>query len=149
MNKPLIIVMLILLLAACSPTPTVVPSSPIPTANGPDTNPASPVPQSNTPVTNIQPTPTFMDASGPTGTLWLQVFSPLDEAVINTAQVEVIGSAPTGTVLSINDEIILVGDDEQFKAAVSLEEGPNLIEIIASDIDGNESSLLLTVIYEP
>jgi hypothetical protein len=31
----------------------------------------------------------------------------------------------------------------------SLDEGPNLIEIMASDNNGNETSLILAVIYEP
>jgi len=32
---------------------------------------------------------------------------------------------------------------------VSLEEGPNLIEIVMSDLDGNEVSIMLTVTFEP
>ena len=99
---------------------------------------------------DIQPSPTITsvpDTSG--GALSLQVLSPQDEAVVNTPQVDVIGSAPTGAVISVNDEILIVGDDGQFKTTVSLDEGPNLIEIIASDNDGNEMSLLLTITYEP
>jgi hypothetical protein len=69
--------------------------------------------------------------------------------VVNTPQVDVTGSAPAGAVVSVNDDILLVGDNQQFKTTVSLDEGPNLIEIIASDDKGNETSLILTVIYEP
>jgi len=85
----------------------------------------------------------------PSGTIWLQVLSPQDEAVVNTSQVDVIGAAPPGSVVSVNDDIFLVGDDQQFKTTLSLDEGPNLIEILASDENGNETSLLLTVTYEP
>jgi hypothetical protein len=81
--------------------------------------------------------------------LWLQILSPSDEAVVDAPQVDVSGSAPAGTVISINDDILIVGADLQFKSTVSLEEGPNLIEIIASDENGNETSALLTVTYEP
>jgi hypothetical protein len=42
-----------------------------------------------------------------------------------------------------------VGADGQFKTTLPLEEGPNLIEIIASDESGNEASALLTITYEP
>ena len=87
--------------------------------------------------------------SEPSGTLWLQVLSPQDEAVVNTSQVDVTGAAPAGSVVSVNDDIFLVGDDQQFKTTLSLDEGPNLIEILASDENGNETSLLLTVTYEP
>ena len=85
----------------------------------------------------------------PSGTIWLQVLSPQDEAVVNTSQVDVIGAAPAGSVVSVNDEILIIGDDQQFKTTLSLDEGPNLIEILASDENGNETSLLLTVTFEP
>ena len=85
----------------------------------------------------------------PSGTIWLQVLSPQDEAVVNTSQVDVIGAAPARSVVSVNDEILIIGDDQQFKTTLSLDEGPNLIEILASDENGNETSLLLTVTYEP
>ena len=81
--------------------------------------------------------------------LWLQILSPLDEAVVNTSQVDVTGSAPAGTVVTINDEILIVGSDQQFRTTVSLDDGPNLIEIVASDESGNEMSVLLTIRYEP
>jgi hypothetical protein len=63
--------------------------------------------------------------------------------------VDVTGSAPAGAVVSIDDEILIVGSDQQFKTTVMLDEGPNLIEVIASDESGNELSVLLTVTYEP
>jgi hypothetical protein len=127
MNKYLLLTGVLLLIVACSlPTPTAAPAFP-----------ASPVPQENT--------PTIVRA----GTLWLQVLSPLDGVVVNTPQVDVIGLAPAGTVLSINDDILIVGADGQFKTTLSLEEGPNLIEFVASDEAGNQTSLILTVVYEP
>jgi len=147
MNK--ILILLILIIGACGPTPTVGPSSPATTPNSPSAIPASSVPQDVIPTTIIQPTPTVASAPVTSGSLWLQVLSPQDEAVINIPQVDVIGSAPAGTVVSINDEILIVSDDQQFKITVSLDEGPNLIEIVASDENGNEMSLLLTVTYEP
>jgi hypothetical protein len=101
------------------------------------------LPEEVIPTTILQPTPEL------SGTLWLQVLSPQDEAIVNTSQVEVIGSAPARAVVSVNDDIFLNGDDQQFKTTVSLEEGPNLIEILASDENGNEASLILTVTYEP
>jgi len=142
MNKHLIILALILMLTACGPTPTAA-------ANSPSAIPATPAPQDVifTPIT--QPTPTVISAPEPSGTLWFQVISPQDEAVVTTPQVDVIGSAPAGAVVSVNDEIIIVDNDQQFQTTLSLDEGPNLIEIVASDDNGNETSLILTVTYEP
>ena len=149
MNKHLIISALILLLTACSPPPTVVISAPTTDSNSLATIPATPLPQEVILATDPQPTPTLVSLPDTPGTFWLQVLSPEDEAVVNTPQVDVIGSAPAGAVISINDDILLVSDDQQFKTTISLDEGPNLIEIIASDDNGSETSLILTVTYEP
>jgi hypothetical protein len=141
MNKHLIILALILLLTDCSPTPTVAPPAPATNSNTPPvTIPAIPLPE------DVIPTIVSTNISGP---LWLQVLSPQDEAVVNTPQVDVIGLALPGAVVSVNDEILIVGDDQQFKTTATLDEGPNLIEIIASDENGHEISLTLTVTYEP
>ena len=93
--------------------------------------------------------PPTQASTSQTSGLWLQISAPLDEAVVNTPQVDVTGSAPAGAVISVNEQILLVGPDQQFRTSVSLEEGLNLIEIVASDENGNEMSTLLTVTYEP
>ena len=147
MNK--LLILLILIISACGPTPTALPSSHITTPDSPSAIPASSVPQEVIPTTVIQLTPTVVSVPVTLGGLWLQLLSPQDEAVLDLPQVDVIGSAPAGTVVSVNEEILVVGDDQQFKITVSLDEGPNLIEIVASDDSGNEMSLLLTVTYEP
>ena len=148
-NKYLIVPALILLLTACSPTPTLVPPAPTTNPNSTITIPATLVPQEVIPSVVSQLLPTVASVPEPSGTLWLQVLSPQDEAVVNIPQVDVIGSAPAEAVVSINDEILIVGNDQQFQTTISLEEGPNLIEIVASDDNGNQASLLLTVTYEP
>jgi hypothetical protein len=139
----------ILLLAACSPTPT---TTPIAAPNNPTeiVNQATVVPSAvgqASPTTVSQPTQTSEPVVAQP--LSLQVTSPLDGDTVNTSQVDVIGSAPAGATVSVNDDIIIVGDNHQFKSTVALDEGPNLIEIIASDDSGNETSLELTVTYEP
>lgn len=83
------------------------------------------------------------------GPLTLQVLSPQDGATVNTSQITVSGTASPGEVVTVNDNIILVGADGKFQTTISLDEGPNLIEIIASNNAGNETSVELTVTYEP
>src|SRR5262245_25058163 len=98
--------LMLVLLAACSPTPTA--------ANAPTS------PQNSIPTVSIPPT----QANAPESSgLWLQVLAPLDEAVVDTPQVDVIGSALAGAVISVNEEILIVGADLQFKTTVTLEEG--------------------------
>jgi hypothetical protein len=147
MNKHLSTIFLIFLLAACTPTPTTIPATSI--SNEPVAIPATPTLQAGTPSSPTQPMEITAAAPEVSGNLWLQILSPQDEAMVNSPQVEVVGSAPAGAVVSINEEIVLVPENGQFRAMVSLEEGLNLIEIIASDTSGNETSLLLIVTYEP
>jgi len=135
----------LLLLAGCGgPTPTAVPSAAAPAEN--TAAPASPAASLPTAVLPSAAAPLPIETAG---ALALQVFSPQDEAVVNTAEVQVTGVTSPGAVLSINDVILIAGADGSFTAAVPLEEGPNLIEIVASDAAGDETSLLLSVTYEP
>ena len=143
MMKKLAGVILLVLIVACGPTPTTAPLTNPTLFN---VLPATDVPQT-VPTAIMQPT--LAGAPADTAGFWLQVLSPLDEAIVNTPQVDVNGFVPAGAVVSINEEILIVGIDQQFKTIVSLDEGPNLVEIIASDENGNEISVLLTITYEP
>jgi hypothetical protein len=44
---------------------------------------------------------------------------------------------------------VLVDETGIFSITVPLEEGPNLIQIVASNVGGNEASIDLIVTYEP
>jgi len=82
------------------------------------------------------------------GALVVTITSPANETVVNTPQVEVNGQAPAETVVSIGDIITVVDASGKFSIPVPLEEGPNDLEIVASDPDGNEASANLVVTYE-
>ena len=81
--------------------------------------------------------------------LWLRILSPAEAAIVDIPQVEVTGEALAETILSINDEILLVPADGVFHQMISLEEGANLIEFVASNYNGDEVTLSLIVYYEP
>jgi hypothetical protein len=83
------------------------------------------------------------------GSLWLEITAPQDETVVNSPQIVVEGIASLGAVISIEDEIILVDTDGKFQVTIFLEEGPNLIEILASDELDNQIFTTLIVIYQP
>ena len=150
MKKQLVAILLVLGLGACTPTPTAAPALPVPTSSIPTTvTSATAESQNVAPIMPVQPTETIVPATEAAGTLTLQVLAPQDDAVVNVPQLDVIGLAPAGTVVSVNDDILIVGADGQFKSTLSLDEGPNLVEIVASDESGNEASQILTVTYEP
>jgi hypothetical protein len=76
------------------------------------------------------------------------ILSPEDGAVVNTPYVDVNGLAAPDTVLTLNDEILVVDQSGTFSLQLPLVEGPNQIQIVASDLDGNEVELELVVTYD-
>ena len=79
----------------------------------------------------------------------LTVTEPVDESIINADKVEVMGITTPGAVVSINGELAEVDGEGNFTMMVALEEGPNFIEVIASDLEGNEESRTLVIVYVP
>lgn len=87
--------------------------------------------------------------SPPAAELFLEINEPADESVVAQSLLTVTGSTLPEATVSVNGEIIDVHGQGNFAAAVTLEVGPNVIEIIASDDDGAEVYRILTVIYQP
>ena len=85
----------------------------------------------------------------PSQGFFLEVTEPQDEAVVSTSPICVSGSTSPGVEVSVNGELIDVDEQGNFAAMVELEEGPNAIEVIATDYEGNEESCILAVIYSP
>lgn len=79
----------------------------------------------------------------------LQVLLPEDGSQIDIPQCQVVGTTSPGAVVSVNDEIVIAGEDGSFRATVILEAGVNLIEVISSDSSGGQASVDLVVSYEP
>jgi hypothetical protein len=99
------------------------------------------------------PTPTPISTPAPAA-LFLNVTSPEDESTVNTANVTVSGSTIPGAVVSVSvgDNTVMadVDQDGNFQAVVPLEEGPNQIDVAASDQQGNEQSSTVSVMmYSP
>jgi hypothetical protein len=83
------------------------------------------------------------------GPLTVTITSPADETVMDTPQVDVAGQAPPDTVITINDTIVVVEASGQFSVSVPLQEGPNELDVIASDPAGDQASSKLVVTYDP
>ncbi len=149
-----ILVTIALLAAACSPVSPVTDQPAAPEAT-PTQRPAvaQPIPVPTEPPATIAPSlipsPVPAQVEKTSGPLWIKILSPLDNSTVHTTEVEIQGLAPSDTVLTINDEIVLVGSDQKFASKVALDEGINVIEVLASDISGNEIFIPLTIYYEP
>ena len=83
-----------------------------------------------------------------TGSFTLTVTSPADQAVVAKPGVELRGKVSDAAVLTVNDDTYLL-EAGAFTETVQLQEGINAIQIVASDMDGNEVDLILTVTYQP
>ncbi len=75
----------------------------------------------------------------------LKVTQPLDGANINANTVLVKGQTGAGALVNINDEVVEADSLGNFSLSVGLDSGPNAIDVIAIDDDGNESEILLIV----
>jgi hypothetical protein len=85
--------------------------------------------------------------------LSLEITEPQDGAQVSTSSINVTGKTIPDAVVSVSvDDQLEMADVDQnggFSVTVTLEEGPNFIEVIASDQQGNEKSTSVAVIYIP
>lgn len=79
------------------------------------------------------------------GPLSVMIDSPLDNAELTDPTVALSGEADPETVISINDQIVVTGSDRKFSVPLTLEAGPNVIEITASDAAGNQGTVFMTL----
>jgi hypothetical protein len=73
----------------------------------------------------------------------------MDNTIVNTPQIPVSGLVAPGAILSVNGTIIEVDGTGTFTTAVLLDEGPNLVEVMATNLAGDEEYQGLAVIYIP
>jgi len=128
------------------PTPTVTPS-PAPEAT------ATPIPvvtPTSAPASTPTPVPQPV-ATTNSGTFNLTVdFEGLsEENVIRSDTVVLRGSTAPDAIVSVNGVLVDVRSDGSFQISLALDDGPNLIDVVASDLLGNSASSSLTVISIP
>ncbi len=107
----------------------------------------------------LTPSPTLVPSPGPTPTpavageipagLFLKITNLPKESVVRTGTISVSGLTTPDALVSVNGVLVDVDGDGAFMATVSLQQEPNLIEIVASDFQGNKVSAVLTIIYIP
>jgi hypothetical protein len=99
------------------------------------------------PVTNGQQdtlTATFLPETSKS-MLQLVITDPRDGAYVSSPVIAVTGTTEPGAAVSVNDGITLADEKGTFTMDVTLEPGPNLIEIIASNDRGDEISATILV----
>ena len=136
------VVALSLLFAAC-PSGGGEPE-PVPTS-------APPVTQTPTTVPTEVPQPTPVPTPEPllTESLFLEVSQPTDESVVTVSPVTVQGKTTPDALVSVNGEAVEVDAQGQFSVPVFVEPGPNLVEVVASDLEDRQETAVLAIIYTP
>jgi len=104
-------------------------------------------------VTTLPGTEANLPPEGPVqelraGSLTARIFSATD-ATVNMASYLIQGQANHKVVVTVNDVVFTASAESVFSLPIQLEEGPNLVEVIISDLEGNEVSLELTITYQP
>ena len=147
--KTIIAVIIInLTVAACAPMPTGSSLTPSAGAVSAATLAVPPPAATGTLIQVAESaTPAYVEFTS--GSLWVRLFAPQDDEIVSLPDVDVSGQAPADTAISINDTIFIVPPNQFFTMPMALEEGPNVLEFVASDINGNEVSFVLTIVYEP
>ncbi len=108
-------------------------------------NTASPNPTSAPTTETATATPVATE-----GDLFLQLINPPElEVFTETGTLTVVGRTRVDAVVTINDSIVEPDIDGEFSLDVPLEEGPNIIEVVASVDTGEQLDLVLVAIYLP
>lgn len=82
------------------------------------------------------------------GPFTLTINSPADLSVVNQSQVDLRGKVSSAAVLTVNDNTYLL-EKGTFSEPIQLQEGINAVQIVASDMDGNEVDIILSITYQP
>jgi hypothetical protein len=128
------------------PTPKPVPTNVAPPKPTQVPATATAVPPTATP----EPTATPTAVPNAIGAFFLHIAEPESgEAIVTTDTFDVVGRTSVDALVSVNDEFPEVGIDGVFTSTVTLDEGPNVVEVVASTASGDESSIVLLIIYEP
>ena len=94
----------------------------------------------------VVPEPTVTVVPVATFGLFLEVVGLSEENIVRGDSLFLTGRANPDAVMSVNGVIISVAPDGSFGVSLALNPGPNLIEIVASDLSGATESRVITVI---
>jgi hypothetical protein len=102
------------------------------------------------PAPTTRPTPTATADPLSAGTFFLEITQPAEtEVVVISPAFRVAGRTRADAVVSINDVLVEQGVDGRFSLDLVLDEGPAVIEAVASIATGAQLDEVLTVIFAP
>ena len=79
----------------------------------------------------------------------LLVTEPEDQSIVSEASVRLSGRTGPEAITSVNGVSVSVDELGFFSTVITLEPGPNIIDVVATDFDGRVLSTVLALIYRP
>ena len=79
----------------------------------------------------------------------LVITQPEDQSILSSRTISLSGQTAAGAVLSVNGVGVAVEMNGAFSTMVTLEPGPNIIDIVATNPDGRVLSAVIAVIFRP
>jgi hypothetical protein len=95
------------------------------------------------------PTLALPNTPTPAATFQITLDAPRDGDTANISPLPVKGVTVPNAVVSVNDVVGLADGEGRFYLTVPLQAGPNVLEVIASQPDGQQSYVIVTVMYQP
>ena len=129
-------------------------STPEPTATPAPTATTVPTPTQEPTATSV-PTATPEPTPDPLGeALFLEIITPQPEegeeiSFVSSPSLLIVGRTRVDAAVTVEDEFLDVDEEGKFEKRVTLEEGINIFEVVASVETGEEESTVLIVAYEP
>ena len=80
---------------------------------------------------------------------FLLVTDPEDQSIVAAGRQPVSGRTAPDAIVSVNGVGVEVDEAGAFSTTVTLEQGPNLIEVVGTSPDGRVLAAVLAVIYRP
>jgi hypothetical protein len=100
-------------------------------------------------VPEIPPTLALPNTPTPAAPFPLTVTVPRDGETTNTSPLLVSGVTAPSAIVSVNDVVSVANVEGRFDLLVPLQAGPNVLEVIASQADGQQAFAIVTVMYQP
>ena len=79
----------------------------------------------------------------------LLIAEPEDQSVVSDSNIPLSGQTAPGAVVSVNGVGVEVDERGGFSTTVALEQGPNIIDVVATNPDGRVLSAVIAVIFRP
>ncbi|MCH8827106.1 MAG: hypothetical protein IIB16_09130 [Chloroflexi bacterium] len=80
---------------------------------------------------------------------FLLVTQPADQSIVSAAQIPVAGRTIPGAVVSVNGVSVPVDAVGIYTTVLALQQGPNIIDVLATNVDGEVLSTIIAIIHRP